>query len=170
MIEYIETASEQDPDGPSISVNHLREHARAAGRSWGVTRQVHGKGEFQTRVEAAKLSLAKLYAELDRMPPPDYSKISGPDPILTLRENPRLLRAALLQTASLRRQIPRLPRIVVARSAWMTSSATSPGTSTSEKPSAISIAPISLESMPASLAIAPTRSPGRTPALRPNDT
>ena len=115
MIEYIETASEQDPDGPSISVSHLREHARATARSWGVTRQVRREGAFQARVKPQRLSLARLYAELDRLPPPDYSKISGPDPILTLRENPRLLRAALLETASLRREIRRLPRIVARR-------------------------------------------------------
>ena len=115
MIEYIETASEQNPDGASISVSHLREHARATARSWSVTRQAGKAGGFIARVKAAQVSLDRLYAELDRLPPPDYSRISGPDPILTLRENPRLLRAALLETASLRREIPRLPRIVARR-------------------------------------------------------
>ena len=55
------------------------------------------------------------------------------------------------------------PRIFVARSASMTSSAIVSGTSTSEKPSLISIAPIERDSMPASPVMAPTRSPGRMP-------
>jgi hypothetical protein len=58
-------------------------------------------------------------------------------------------------------------RILVLRSAWMTSSAKSSGTSTSEKRSEISIAPMASPLMPASLAIAPTRSPGRRPSMRP---
>jgi cyclic beta-1,2-glucan synthetase len=113
MIEYIETANEENPDSPPISLNHLREDARAAARSWDVTRQIRGEDSFPARIEVAKTSLDKLYSELNRLPPPDYSKISGPDPILTLRENPRLMRAALRETASLlKRTIPRLPRIV----------------------------------------------------------
>jgi hypothetical protein len=117
MTEYIETANEQEPDSPRISLNHLREHARAAARSWDVTRHVRGKDPFPARIEAARLALDKLYAALDLLPPPDYSKLSGPEPILTLRENPRLLRAAVRETASLlKRTIPRLPRII-ARSA-----------------------------------------------------
>src|SRR5271170_3597379 len=111
MIEDIETANEQNPGGARIPVNHLREHARAAARSWEVTRQ-HGRGgEFLARVEAARSSLDKLYAELDEMPRPDYSKIMGPDPILVLRENPRLLRTVVLESASLKRTMPRLPGI-----------------------------------------------------------
>ena len=66
------------------------------------------------------------------------------------------------------RAITRLPRIVVPRSARMTSSVADSGTSTNENRSAISMAPMSRESRPASLAIAPTRSPGRTPAFRPS--
>jgi cyclic beta-1,2-glucan synthetase len=111
MTDEIITATEQDPDSPTISLDHLREQARIAARSWGVTRQAHGKDAFQPRIEAAKLSLDKLCDELGRMPPVDYSQISGPDPILTLRENPRLLRAALLEAASIRRTIRTLPRI-----------------------------------------------------------
>jgi cyclic beta-1,2-glucan synthetase len=112
MIEYIETANEQNPDGPRISLDHLRAHARAAARSWTVTRQLKGRDAFLARVEAARLALDKLYAELKQLPPPDYSKISGPDPILTLRENPRLLRSVLLEAASLKRRLRLLPRII----------------------------------------------------------
>jgi cyclic beta-1,2-glucan synthetase len=126
MIEYIETANEGNPDSPPIPLNHLREQARAAARSWDVARQVRRRDPFPARIEAASLSFDKLYAELDRLPPPDYSRISGPDPILTLRENPRLMRAALRETASLlKRTIPRLPRIV-ARNAGSSSNLSGP--------------------------------------------
>ncbi|AXC10595.1 Cyclic beta-1,2-glucan synthase [Acidisarcina polymorpha] len=63
-------------------------------------------------MEAARTLLDKLYGQLDRMPPPDYSKVTSPDPILELRENPRLIRAVVLEAASLRRKIPGLPRVV----------------------------------------------------------
>ena len=42
MIEFIETANEQNPESAPISVDHLREHARTVARSWGVTRQAGG--------------------------------------------------------------------------------------------------------------------------------
>ncbi len=115
MIEDIETANEQNPGGAPISINHLREHARAAARSWEVTRQYRRGGEFLARVEAARSSLDKLNAELNEMPRPDYSKMTGPDPILVLRENPRLLRTVVLEAASLKRTMPQLPRIVAHR-------------------------------------------------------
>jgi hypothetical protein len=112
MTEYIQVADERNPNAAPISVDHLRQHAQAAARSWGVTRHPQGRGTFPALVEAARLSLDRLYAQLDRLPPPDYSKISGPEPILELRENPRLLRSVILEAASLRRRIPRLPRVV----------------------------------------------------------
>lgn len=66
-----------------------------------------------------------------------------------------------------RRAVTLLPRSFVPRKAAMTRSALSLATSTSENLSPISIAPMSRISRWASLAMAPTRSPGRTPALRP---
>ncbi len=112
MTEYIQIADERNPDAPPISVDHLRRHAEAAARSWGVTRQIHGRGTFQPRIEAARASLDNLYAQLDQLPPPDYSKIVLPDPILELREHPRLLRAVILEAWSLRRKISPLPRVL----------------------------------------------------------
>ncbi len=110
--DLIQIADEQNPSAPPISVSHLREHARAAARNWGVTRRPQGRGTFPARIEAGRASLDKLYAQLDRLPPPDYSKIVGIDPILQLRESPRLLRAVVLEAGSLRRKILLLPRVV----------------------------------------------------------
>ncbi len=111
MVEYIQTADEQNPDAAPISVAHLRAHAHAAARSWSVIRHQRGNSGFLPRVEAARASLDRLYAELDRLPPPDYSKIAGPEPVLQLRENPRLLRGVVLEAAALRRKVPQLPRV-----------------------------------------------------------
>ena len=61
----------------------------------------------------------------------------------------------------------RLPRMVVPRSALMMPSADASGTSTSEKRSAISIAPMSRPLRLDSPAIAPTMSCGRIPEARP---
>ena len=66
-----------------------------------------------------------------------------------------------------RRTVTFFPRSVVARSAATISSARDSGTSISENRSAISIAPRSLDAIPASPVMAPTRSPGRIPASRP---
>jgi len=112
MAEFIEVADEKNPNAAPISVTRLREHARVAARDWGVMRRPQGKGTFPARVEAARASLDDLYAKLDRMPPPDYSSIEQPAPILELRENPRLLRAVILEATSLRRKIPKLPRVI----------------------------------------------------------
>ncbi len=110
--EFIQTADEQNPNAAPISVRHLQLRARAAAQSWGVIRNPRGKSLFFARIDAARASLDRLYGDLDQLPPPDYSKITGPDPILQLREHPRLLRSPVLEAASLRRKIPRLPRVV----------------------------------------------------------
>jgi hypothetical protein len=112
MAEFIEIADERNPNAAPISVEHLKEHARSAARDWGVARSPQGKGAFPARVDAARASLDNLYARLDRLPPPDYANISLPDPILELREHPRLLRAVILEATSLRRKIPLLPRVI----------------------------------------------------------
>ena len=62
------------------------------------------------------------------------------------------------------------PRWWCGTRAAMTSSAASAGTSTIEKRSAIRMAPMSLPPRRVSLAMAPTRSAGRTPELRPMPT
>ena len=112
MAEFIKVADEKTPDAPDIPVAHLRAHARAAAHAWSVTRRPQGRSIFAARVEASRNSLDALNDSLDRLPPPDYSKITGPDPILELRENPRLLRSVVLEAASIRRKADRLPRVL----------------------------------------------------------
>ena len=71
------------------------------------------------------------------------------------------------RTPRSRRMLARLPRIVVRLIASMTASAAAAGTSTVEKLSATLIGPMSLPVRSDSLAIAPTRSPGRILSRRP---
>jgi len=112
MNDYIQTADQQNPDAAPISVDYLREHARTAAQNWAVTRHLQRRYTFSLRLEAAHDLLVRLYTRLDSLPAPDYSKIIGPDPILELRENPRLLRATILESKPLGRSIKRLPRVV----------------------------------------------------------
>lgn len=93
-----------------IPAEQMRTTARTVVSGWHVTHIPQGKGGFTRRIEAARDSLDILYTELDELQP-DPS--TGPDPLLELRENPRLLRAVVLETHSIRRKLERLPRIVL---------------------------------------------------------
>lgn len=112
MNEYIQTADQQNPDAMPIPVDYLREHARIAAQNWAVTRHLQKHRSFSLRLEAVQKSLVLLCSRLDSLPAPDYSKIATPDPILELRENPRLLRATFLESKPLGRAVKRLPRVV----------------------------------------------------------
>ena len=83
------------------------------------------------------------------------SWLDGPVPRITDR------------TERSRRTCTRFPLIVVAESVAITSSATASGTSTMLCRSQIWIAPIALASIPISLVMAPTMSPGRIFSFRP---
>ena len=113
MIEFIETANEQNPESAPISVDHLREHARTVARSWGVTRQVPRRSAFLARVESARHLLDSLYSKADQTTASPDSDLHWAEPVRLLRENVRLLRGTVLEAASLRRKINRLPQIVV---------------------------------------------------------
>ena len=112
MNEFIQIADQQNPDAAPISVDYLREHARAAVRSWAVIRHRQTQRAFISKIDAAQGALDRLYLQLDSLPAPDYSRITGADPILELRENPRLLRSAVLESKSLKHEIKQLPSVV----------------------------------------------------------
>lgn len=91
------------------SIPDLREAAHHAAASWHVTHRPQGKSGFTLRMEAARDSLDLLFAELETYDP---GPNPGPDPLLEIRENPRLFRAVVLEAFSIRRKVARLPRIV----------------------------------------------------------
>src|ERR1700749_4299330 len=90
------------PEGP------LRAAAQTAVSGWHVTYQPQGKGGFAKRVEAARDALDISCAEREGVPA--YPS-AGPDPLLEIRENPRLLLGLVLKAASIRRKVQRLSRI-----------------------------------------------------------
>src|ERR1700722_89788 len=90
---------------PQIPAERMRVAARAAVALWHVTHQPKGKGGWARRVEATRDALGMLSAELEGFKA-DLS--SGPEPLLEIRENPRLLRAVVLEALSIRRKVDRL--------------------------------------------------------------
>src|ERR1700742_2785094 len=93
-----------------ISAEQLRTTAHAVVSNWHVTHLPQGKGGFTRRIEATRDALDILYTELEEYKS-DPAVIA--DPFLELRENPRLLRAVVLESYSIRRKLQHLPRIVL---------------------------------------------------------
>jgi cyclic beta-1,2-glucan synthetase len=94
-----------------IPEESLRTAAHQASKRWDVMHAPQGKSAFTARVDAAKEALDALQLRLDQLPttPPE----PGPNPLFELRENPRMLRAALVETMGMRRSSPRLPRVLL---------------------------------------------------------
>src|SRR5271170_827196 len=99
---------QQAEQEPQIPAEGMRAAAQTAASSWHVTHQPRGKGGFARRVEAARDALDMLSAELEGH---KADPAAGPDPLLELRENPRLLRSVVLEAFSIRRKVNRLPRV-----------------------------------------------------------
>lgn len=100
--DILQQASWQEPQ--------LRQQARSDAALWHATRHPRGKSGLRARTEAARASLNALVRKLDALPEPDPS-VGATDPILVLRENPRLLRSALNEVASGLRELNKLPRL-----------------------------------------------------------
>src|SRR5277367_969962 len=99
---------QQAEQEPQIPAERMRTAAQTAASSWHVTHQPKGKGGFARRVEAARDALDMLAAELEGH---KVDPAAGPDPLLEIRENPRLLRSVVLEAFSIRRKVNRLPRV-----------------------------------------------------------
>ncbi len=91
----------------------LRAQARADAGELHATRNPRGPSGLRARAEAARAALDALQRKLDALPPPDYTS-AVQDPLLVLRENPRLLRSALNEVATGHRILDRLPRLAPA--------------------------------------------------------
>jgi hypothetical protein len=99
---------EKDPQPP---IEHLRAAAQAAVSEWQLMHQTSSKGGFTRRVEAARDALDNLTAELEHY---ESKPTIVADPLLEIRENPRLLRAVVLEAYSIRRKAERLPCVMLA--------------------------------------------------------
>ncbi|HEX3438629.1 MAG TPA: glucoamylase family protein [Pseudacidobacterium sp.] len=110
MTEQTSTNLQPANEEQQIPAAGLRTAAHAAAASWHVTHRPKGKGGFTLRMEAARDSLDILLTELEAYDP---GPNPGPDPLLEIRENPRLFRAVILEAFSIRRKVARVPRIVL---------------------------------------------------------
>src|SRR5579885_2939677 len=91
-------------------IDHLPAAAQAAVSEWQLMHQTSSKGGFTRRVEAARDALDTLIAELEHY---ESKPTIVADPLLEIRENPRLLRAVVLEAYSIRRKAERLPCVVL---------------------------------------------------------
>lgn len=92
-------------DQAGIRAHELDAHAQADSANWNVTHRPHGPTPFSDRVEKALAALDALTPQLNALSP------ASPAPLLELRENPRLLRGAINEISSIRRDTLALPRI-----------------------------------------------------------
>src|ERR1700733_3061817 len=96
-------------DQAGITAVELRAHARSSASQWSVVHRPQTPLTLAPRIAAAASTLNTLMDELNELP---VGGAQGPDPLLEIRENPRLFRAALTELGSIRRKIPKLPRVL----------------------------------------------------------
>ncbi len=96
----------------SFSAESLRGYADRVAPGWQVAHKPEGAGSFARRIDATGESLRQLYAILDARPTPTYAPGEPLDPLLELRQNPRLLRTVITEISSVRKRLGRLPRTI----------------------------------------------------------
>ena len=94
-------------DQARISAESLAEHAHAQCKHWTTVHRPKGPLPFLDSLEQMRASFHGLIGQLQQL------KADSPPPLHELQESPRLLRAALLDMAAIRRQISALPRIAL---------------------------------------------------------
>src|ERR1700733_8575060 len=86
----------------------IRRAALVASQEWHVARPPQGH-IFSRRITAAQSTYRQVFNELDRRPMPTYKPGEPLDPLLELRENPRLLQSALDEVKYIRAALYHLP-------------------------------------------------------------
>src|SRR5271163_2410343 len=94
---------------PSYSVDALRNYADRVAPGWQVAHKPEGAGSFGRRIDATGQSLDQLFVILDARPVPTYLPGQKLDPLLELRQNPRLLRSVVAEVRTIRKKLNRLP-------------------------------------------------------------
>jgi cyclic beta-1,2-glucan synthetase len=97
---------------PTFSAELVRAYADKVAPGWHVAHKPEGAGSFGSRIDATGQSLDQLYVVLDARPTPTYLPGEPLDPLLELRQNPRLLRSVLTEISSVRKKLGRLPRVL----------------------------------------------------------
>ena len=96
-------------DQVGITAVELRAQARSATAQWSVVHRPQTSLTLQPRIAEAESALNALMAELQQLP---TGTQQGPNPLLEIRENPRLFRAAISEIVSIQKKVPKLPRIL----------------------------------------------------------
>ncbi len=96
-------------DQAGVTAAELSTHARSSAAQWSVIHRPQSSLTLQPRIDEAESALNALMAELQQLP---VNGRQGPDPLLEIRENPRLFRAAITEMASIQKKVPKLPRVV----------------------------------------------------------
>jgi hypothetical protein len=89
--------------------DRLRSAAREDAHRWAAVHGSKDLGPFDARVDAARQQLDSLSQELDRLPTEGWP---GPEPLLEIRENPRMARSVLAELRTVRRKLRRLPHAI----------------------------------------------------------
>ena len=96
----------------SYTPESVRSYADRVAPGWHVAHKPEGKGSFGSRIDATAQSLDQLYVILDARPVPTYLPGEKLDPLLELRQNPRLLRSVVVELSTVRKKLGRLPRVI----------------------------------------------------------
>jgi cyclic beta-1,2-glucan synthetase len=96
-------------DQAGITAVDLRAQARSAAAQWSVIHRPQTSLTLLPRIAEAESALNTLMAELGELPTGNQQ---GPNPLLEIRENPRLFRAAIAEMASIQKKVPKLPRVL----------------------------------------------------------
>src|ERR1700722_4047715 len=96
----------------SYTPESVRSYADRVAPGWHVAHKPEGKGSFGSRIDATEHSLNQLYVILDARPVPTYLPGEKLDPLLELRQNPRLLRSVVVELSTVRKKLGRLPRVI----------------------------------------------------------
>src|SRR6202050_1759832 len=96
----------------TYTADSVRAYADKVAPGWHVAHKPKGSGSFGRRIDATAESLDQLYVILDARPVPTYLPGEPLDPLLELRQNPRLLRSVVTETHTIRKKLGRLPRTI----------------------------------------------------------
>src|ERR1700753_4213864 len=111
MTETVSTqATKAKAEAPKFDAEAVRSYADRVAPGWRVAHKPEGAGPFNRRIEATAQSLDQLYGILDKRPVPTYLPGEKLDPLLELRQNPRLLRSVITEVDTIRKKLNRLPR------------------------------------------------------------
>src|SRR5580693_6505243 len=100
------------PPGHAYTAESLRSYADRVAPGWHVAHKPEGAGSFGRRIDATAQSLDQLFVILDARPVPTYLPGEPLDPLLELRQNPRLLRSVITEISTLRKKLGRAPRTI----------------------------------------------------------